>query len=80
MQQLPVGPPVLRRTAVLERVRGIVSVRPRGKKKFVRLTDPALIRVGSEIDVERGVARADRGLGRHAAPWRPPPCGAAASS
>ncbi len=54
---LPVGPPVLRRTAVIERVRGIVLVRPRGKKTFVRLTDPALIRVGSEIDVERGVAR-----------------------
>ena len=53
----PVGPPVLRRTAVVERVRGIVSVRPRGKKTFVRLTDPALVRVGSEIDVERGVAR-----------------------
>ena len=57
VRRLPVGPPVLRRTAVLERVRGIVSVRPRGKKNFVRLTDPALIRVGSEIDVERGVAR-----------------------
>ena len=56
-QRLPVGPPVLRRTAVVERVRGIVSVRPRGKKTFVRLTDPALVRVGSEIDVERGVAR-----------------------
>ena len=56
-QRLPVGPPVLRRTAVVERVRGIVSVRPRGKKKFVRLTDPALVRVGSEIDTERGVAR-----------------------
>lgn len=56
-QRLPVGPPSLRRTAVLERVRGIVSVRPRGKKGFVRLSDPALIRVGSEIDVERGVAR-----------------------
>ena len=38
-------------------MRGIVLVRPRGKKKFVRLTDPALIRLGSEIDVERGVAR-----------------------
>ena len=57
VQRLPVGPPILRRTAVLERVRGIVSVRPKGQKKFVRLTDPALIRVGSEIDVERGVAR-----------------------
>ena len=56
-RRLPVGPPVLRRTAVLERVRGIVTVRPRGKKKFVRLTDPALIRLGSEIDTERGVAR-----------------------
>lgn len=56
-QRLPVLAPVLRRTAVLERVRGIVSVRPRGKRNFVRLTDPALIRVGSEIDVERGVAR-----------------------
>jgi hypothetical protein len=56
-QRLPVGPPVLRRTAVVERVRGTVLVRPRGKKKFVRLTDPALVRVGSEIDVERGVAR-----------------------
>ncbi len=33
------------------------SVRPRGKKKFVRLTDPALVRLGSEIDTERGVAR-----------------------
>ena len=57
VRRLPVGPPVLRRTVVLERVRGIVAVRPRGKKNFVRLTDPALIRVGSEIDVERGVAR-----------------------
>ena len=56
-QQLPVLAPALRRTAVVERVRGTVLVRPRGKKKFVRLTDPALIRVGSEIDVERGVAR-----------------------
>ncbi|HYI36526.1 MAG TPA: hypothetical protein VEX39_07975 [Thermoleophilaceae bacterium] len=56
-RRLPVLAPELRRTAVLERVRGRVAVRPRGKKKFVRLTDPALIRVGSEIDVERGVAR-----------------------
>ena len=56
-QQLPVLAPTLRRTAVVERVRGTVSVRPRGKKKFVRLTDPALVRLGSEIDTERGVAR-----------------------
>ncbi len=57
VRQLPVLAPVIRRTAVLERVRGIVAVRPRGRKGFVRLTGPALIRVGSEIDVERGVAR-----------------------
>ena len=56
-QQLPVLAPTLRRTAVVERVRGSVFVRPRGKKKFVRLTDPALVRLGSEIDTERGVAR-----------------------
>lgn len=55
--RLPVLAPTLRRTAVLERVRGSVFVRPRGTKRFVRLSDPALIRVGSEIDVERGVAR-----------------------
>ena len=46
VRRLPVGPPVLRRTAVVERVRGIVSVRPRGKRNFVRLTDPALVRLG----------------------------------
>jgi hypothetical protein len=55
--RLPVGRPVIRRTAVIEAVRGVVRVRPRGKKRFVRLTDAALVKLGSEIDTERGLAR-----------------------
>lgn len=56
---------------VVEPLRGVVLVRPRGRRRFVRLLGARSIPDGSEIDTTRGVLRlvvaARRGSGRTAA-------------
>lgn len=54
----PPGPkPVAGRSELVQRVRGRVRVRLKGKKRFVRLTAGRLLPDGSEIDTTKGVAR-----------------------
>jgi hypothetical protein len=52
-----VGPPTLGRTAGVHVVRGKVYVKQPGSRRFVRVTDDILIRVGSLLDTRRGTVR-----------------------
>jgi hypothetical protein len=50
-------PPVVGRSVEVAVVRGVVLVRRRGQRQFVRLRGDALIPTGSEIDTRRGSVR-----------------------
>jgi hypothetical protein len=51
------APPTLGRTAGVHVVRGRVYVKQPGSRRFVRVTDDILIRVGSLLDTRRGTVR-----------------------
>ena len=54
----PPGPqPSVGRTEVVQRIAGVVLVRRRGSRRFVRVTDATAIPDGSEIDTTRGTLR-----------------------
>jgi hypothetical protein len=56
--------PTAGRNFFVRRTRGVVRVRPRGSRRFVRLRRGRLLRLGSEIDTRRGTAKVLAGAAR----------------